>query len=47
MYEVLDAVEAVIRAADPAKREALVDKNGIIYCTDWSGAGLHIMEYTG
>jgi len=24
-----------------------VDRNGIVYCTDWSGAGLHIMEYTG
>jgi hypothetical protein len=24
-----------------------VDKNGIVYCSDWSGAGLHIMEYTG
>ena len=25
MYEMLEAVEAVIRAADPAKREALAD----------------------
>ena len=21
--------------------------NGLCYCTDWSGAGLYIMEYTG
>jgi hypothetical protein len=27
--------------------DVFVDKNGIVYCTDWSGAGLHIMEYTG
>jgi hypothetical protein len=25
MYELLDAIEAVIKAADPAKREALAD----------------------
>jgi len=27
--------------------DVFVDKNGICYCTDWSGAGLHIMEYKG
>jgi hypothetical protein len=27
--------------------DVFVDRNGIVYCTDWSGAGLHIMEYTG
>ena len=27
--------------------DVFVDRNGIIYCTDWSGAGLYIMEYTG
>ena len=27
--------------------DVFVDKNGIAYCTDWSGAGLYIMEYTG
>jgi hypothetical protein len=27
--------------------DVFADKNGIVYCTDWSGAGLHIMEYTG
>jgi hypothetical protein len=27
--------------------DVFVDKNGICYCTDWSGAGLYIMEYTG
>ena len=27
--------------------DVFVDKNGIVYCSDWSGAGLHIMEYTG
>jgi hypothetical protein len=27
--------------------DVFVDRNGIAYCTDWSGAGLHIMEYTG
>jgi hypothetical protein len=27
--------------------DVFVDKNGIVYCTDWSGAGLHIMEYGG
>jgi len=27
--------------------DVYVDRNGIVYCTDWSGAGLHIMEYTG
>jgi hypothetical protein len=23
-----------------------VDGNGLCYCTDWSGAGRYIMEYT-
>jgi hypothetical protein len=27
--------------------DVFVDKNGVAYCTDWSGAGLYIMEYTG
>jgi hypothetical protein len=27
--------------------DVFVDKNGICYCTDWSGAGLYIMEYRG
>jgi hypothetical protein len=27
--------------------DVFVDRNGIVYCTDWSGAGLYIMEYTG
>jgi hypothetical protein len=27
--------------------DVFVDRNGILYCTDWSGAGLHIMEYNG
>ena len=27
--------------------DVFVDRNGIAYCTDWSGAGLYIMEYTG
>jgi hypothetical protein len=27
--------------------DVFVDRNGILYCTDWSGAGLYIMEYTG
>ena len=27
--------------------DVFVDRNGICYCTDWSGAGLHIMEYRG
>jgi len=27
--------------------DVFVDKNGICYCTDWSGAGLYIMEYKG
>jgi len=27
--------------------DVFADKNGIVYCTDWSGAGLYIMEYTG
>jgi hypothetical protein len=27
--------------------DVFVDRNGIVYCTDWSGAGLHIIEYTG
>jgi len=27
--------------------DVFVDANGIVYCTDWSGAGLYIMEYTG
>lgn len=27
--------------------DVFVDANRLIYCTDWSGAGLHIMEYTG
>ena len=26
--------------------DVFVDRNGIVYCTDWSGAGLHMMEYT-
>ena len=27
--------------------DVFVDKNGLCYCTDWSGAGLYIMEYLG
>jgi hypothetical protein len=27
--------------------DVFVDRNGICYCTDWSGAGLYIMEYRG
>jgi hypothetical protein len=27
--------------------DVFVDKNGLCYCTDWSGAGLYIMEYEG
>ena len=27
--------------------DVFVDKNGLCYCTDWSGAGLSIMEYLG
>jgi len=27
--------------------DVFVDKKGICYCTDWSGAGLYIMEYGG
>ncbi len=27
--------------------DVFVDTNRLIYCTDWSGTGLHIMEYTG
>jgi len=27
--------------------DVFVDRNGIAYCTDWSGAGLYIMEYDG
>jgi hypothetical protein len=27
--------------------DVFVDKNGVAYCTDWSGAGLYIMEYKG
>ena len=27
--------------------DVFVDRNRILYCTDWSGAGLYIMEYTG
>jgi hypothetical protein len=27
--------------------DVFVDRNGIAYCTDWSGAGLYIMEYMG
>jgi hypothetical protein len=27
--------------------DVFVDRDGIVYCTDWSGAGLHIMEYAG
>jgi hypothetical protein len=27
--------------------DVFVDRNGLCYCTDWSGAGLHIMEYLG
>jgi hypothetical protein len=27
--------------------DVFVDRNGIAYCTDWSGAGLYIMEYRG
>jgi len=32
----------VLRSAD-----VFVDRNGFAHCTDWSGAGLCIMEYTG
>ena len=28
-------------------RAVFVDRNGLCYCTDWSGAGLYIMEYMG
>jgi hypothetical protein len=27
--------------------DVFVDRNGVLYCTDWSGAGLYIMEYSG
>ena len=27
--------------------DVFVDRNGLCYCTDWSGAGLYIMEYLG
>ena len=27
--------------------DVFVDKNGLCYCTDWSGAGLYIIEYLG
>ena len=27
--------------------DVFVDRNGLCYCTDWSGAGLYIMEYKG
>ncbi len=27
--------------------DVFVDKNGLCYCTDWSGAGLYVMEYQG
>ena len=27
--------------------DVFVDRNGLAYCTDWSGAGLYIMEYQG
>jgi hypothetical protein len=27
--------------------DVFVDRDGIVYCTDWSGAGLYIMEYLG
>ena len=27
--------------------DVFVDRNGLAYCSDWSGAGLYIMEYTG
>jgi hypothetical protein len=27
--------------------DVFVDRNGVLYCTDWSGAGLYIMEYNG
>jgi hypothetical protein len=27
--------------------DVFVDKNGLCYCTDWSGAGLYVMEYRG
>jgi hypothetical protein len=27
--------------------DVFVDANGLCYCTDWSGAGLYIMEYKG
>lgn len=27
--------------------DVFVDRNGLLYCTDWSGAGLYIMEYMG
>jgi hypothetical protein len=27
--------------------DVFVDANGLCSCTDWSGAGLYIMEYTG
>jgi hypothetical protein len=27
--------------------DVFVDRNGRCYCTDWSGAGLYIMEYLG
>lgn len=27
--------------------DVFVDRNGLAYCTDWSGAGMYIMEYLG
>jgi hypothetical protein len=27
--------------------DVFVDRNGLCYCTDWSGAGLYVMEYQG
>ena len=27
--------------------DVFVDAGGLCYCTDWSGAGLYIMEYQG
>ena len=27
--------------------DVFVDRNGLCYCTDWSGAGMYVMEYKG
>jgi hypothetical protein len=35
------------RPVVPHSADAFVDKNGVCYCADWSGAGLYVMEYLG